>query len=78
MAALVAVLRESPGNHQTNKRNDISMSSGVHLIRKTAEWRPNRHLRTGFAGSGRAGEGMTLQVAGPREIILLLMCGVQL
>jgi hypothetical protein len=43
-----------------------------------AYWTQNSHLRPGFVGRGRAAGGVMLQVAAPREIILLPICGVQL
>jgi hypothetical protein len=36
------------------------------------------HLRRGFAERCQAGDGVIPRVAGPREIVLLSICGVEL
>jgi hypothetical protein len=67
----IPVLRESPGNDRINHQNVISMIYGVYLTMKISEWRQSSHFRLGFTG-------VILQVAGPREGVLLSICGVQL
>jgi hypothetical protein len=75
---MIAAWRGSLGNDRTKNLNGISMSPIAQLTMKIAYWRPKRHLKPGFTGRGRAGDGVILQVVAPREIILLSVCGVQL
>jgi hypothetical protein len=45
---------------------------------KIAQWRQNKLQKLDLAGRVQAGDGLILKVAGPRDIILLSICGIQL